>query len=69
MTPVSLQMLIRLKGNVIVFDEAHNIEDSMREAVSFSLEETILDRVVKECNNLVCHGGDVSIKVLVSDTN
>ena len=59
-------MGISLKDNVIVFDEAHNIEDSMREAVSLSVDETKLEQAVIECQKLIFSGGGASYNVLVS---
>ncbi|KAF4529007.1 hypothetical protein B566_EDAN017436 [Ephemera danica] len=57
-------MGISLKDNVIVFDEAHNIEDSMREAVSLSVDETKLEQAVIECQKLIFSGGGASYNVL-----
>ncbi|XP_078681023.1 Fanconi anemia group J protein homolog [Branchiostoma floridae x Branchiostoma belcheri] len=48
-------MQISLKNNVIVLDEAHNIEDSAREAASFSMTEDQLDATMSELENLVLH--------------
>ncbi|KAI8502870.1 Fanconi anemia group J protein [Branchiostoma belcheri] len=45
-------MQISLKNNVIVLDEAHNIEDSAREAASFSMTEDQLDATMTELENL-----------------
>eukprot|EP00058_Branchiostoma_floridae_P013432 XP_002598920.1 hypothetical protein BRAFLDRAFT_79851 [Branchiostoma floridae] len=48
-------MQISLKNHVIVLDEAHNIEDSAREAASFSMTEDQLDNCMSELENLVLH--------------
>lgn len=39
---------IHLKGNVIIMDEAHNIEDSAREAASFSISTCQLTEVIAD---------------------
>ncbi|XP_066301543.1 Fanconi anemia group J protein homolog [Branchiostoma lanceolatum] len=48
-------MQISLKNHVIVLDEAHNIEDSAREAASFSMTEDQLDLTMTELEDLVLH--------------
>ena len=42
------QMLIELSGQVVVFDEAHNMEDAAREAASLSLTSQQLEDLAKE---------------------
>ena len=46
------QMLIELSGQVVVFDEAHNMEDAAREAASLSLSSSQLEELVKELTEI-----------------
>ena len=46
------QMLIELSGQVVVFDEAHNMEDAAREAASLSLTSQQLEDLVKEFTDI-----------------
>lgn len=46
------QMLIELTGQVVVFDEAHNMEDAAREASSLSLTSFQLEDLVKEFTDI-----------------
>ncbi|XP_071621132.1 Fanconi anemia group J protein isoform X1 [Heliangelus exortis] len=46
-------MEINLKGQVVILDEAHNIEDSAREAVSFSVTESQLIAAREELDFMV----------------
>ncbi|OXB64892.1 hypothetical protein ASZ78_009773 [Callipepla squamata] len=46
-------MEINLKGQVVILDEAHNIEDSAREAVSFSVTESQLNAAREELDFMV----------------
>lgn len=58
-----LQMNISLKNHVVVLDEAHNIEDSAREAASCTITQELLidaskhlrerETCVEECEKLV----------------
>ena len=41
-----------MKGQIIVLDEAHNIEDSAREAASFSVTEETLQDTIFELERL-----------------
>jgi Rad3-related DNA helicase len=41
-------MSINLKNKIVVLDEAHNIEDSCREATSFIISQIQIDAVRKE---------------------
>ena len=41
-------MLIELTGQVVVFDEAHNMEDAAREAASQTLTSSQLAELAKE---------------------
>ncbi|NXC41899.1 FANCJ protein, partial [Penelope pileata] len=46
-------MEINLKGQVVILDEAHNIEDSAREAVSYSVTESQLRAAREELDFMV----------------
>ncbi|XP_021271794.1 Fanconi anemia group J protein isoform X2 [Numida meleagris] len=46
-------MEINLKGQVVILDEAHNIEDSAREAVSYSVTESQLNAAREELDFMV----------------
>ena len=45
------QMEINLKDQIVILDEAHNIEDSTREAASFSISQ----KQLKDANDDVAH--------------
>lgn len=49
-------MDINLKGNIVILDEAHNIEDSSREAGSYEVDEQMLTAVSKELNQIIING-------------
>ncbi|XP_064612486.1 LOW QUALITY PROTEIN: Fanconi anemia group J protein homolog, partial [Liolophura sinensis] len=46
-------MEINIKEEIIILDEAHNIEDSAREAVSKCIEHDSLTKIIKELDDLV----------------
>ncbi|KAK4753383.1 hypothetical protein SAY87_022181 [Trapa incisa] len=46
-------MDVDIKGAVIIFDEAHNIEDITREAGSVDIEEDVLDKLHNELKELL----------------
>ncbi|KAI8097765.1 uncharacterized protein BX664DRAFT_258614 [Halteromyces radiatus] len=46
-------MDIKVEGNIIIFDEAHNIEDIARSAGSFETTEADLKRIQKELNQVI----------------
>ena len=45
-------MLIDIGGKVIVLDEAHNIEDSAREAASLTITSEELEEVLSEIKDV-----------------
>ena len=45
-------MLIELEDKVIILDEAHNMEDSAREAASLSVTHIQISEVLKEITEL-----------------
>ncbi|VDO98118.1 unnamed protein product [Soboliphyme baturini] len=45
-------MQISLKHNVVILDEAHNIEDICREAVSFTISLKEMTKALVDCSNL-----------------
>ncbi|XP_066932023.1 Fanconi anemia group J protein homolog [Clytia hemisphaerica] len=47
------QMMINLKDQIVVLDEAHNIEDSAREAGSVQLTTIQLDDTVKDLSDMI----------------
>ena len=46
------QMLLSITDQVIIFDEAHNMEDSSREAASLSFTSLQLLEIVEEIQNI-----------------
>lgn len=46
-------MDINLKGHVVILDEAHNIEDSARESVSYGVTENQLRAAQEELDFMV----------------
>lgn len=47
-----IQMLIDVENRVIILDEAHNIEDSAREAASLSITSEELTEVTNEIEEI-----------------
>ena len=45
-------MMINLKNNVIILDEAHNIEDAAREAASQSIGQDSIVKAVSDIESL-----------------
>ncbi|KAK2711312.1 Fanconi anemia group J protein homolog [Artemia franciscana] len=45
-------MQIQINGDIVIFDEAHNLEDACREAVSGTLLKESFEHAIKECKNL-----------------
>lgn len=65
-------MNLKLKGHVIIVDEAHNIEDQCRDAASLQLDQTNMnlakadcEKVHKFCNNSVSYSRLVSVYMSV----
>ena len=52
-------MKLELEGAVIVFDEAHNLEDTCRSAASASLHQSVLERSWKRLN--ILQGNNIPI--------
>ena len=52
-TYVLLQMEIEVEGQIVVFDEGHNLEDVSREAASLTVTVPQLDTVIEECNDVI----------------
>ena len=48
-------MLINIKGNILILDEAHNMEDAAREAASFSITYRQLKDIEEELSQLCKH--------------
>ena len=48
-------MLINLKGNILILDEAHNMEDAAREAASLSITYRQLKDIEEELSQLCKH--------------
>ncbi|XP_059139041.1 Fanconi anemia group J protein homolog isoform X2 [Physella acuta] len=46
-------MSISLKGHIVILDEAHNIEDSAREAASQSISQEIIQKAVADIDSLI----------------
>jgi len=49
-------MQINLKGNIVILDEAHNVEDICREAASVNLKDIDIENAAKECQNFLKKG-------------
>ena len=45
-------MQLELKDQIIILDEAHNIEDICRNVASKTIREDELEQVIEECKNL-----------------
>ena len=52
-------MEINLKGQVVILDEAHNIEDSAREASSFSVSQQQLGEVMTDLESMI--GANITV--------
>ncbi|KAI8336223.1 hypothetical protein BC941DRAFT_428637 [Chlamydoabsidia padenii] len=46
-------MDIKVKGNIVIFDEAHNIEDTARSVASYEVTEADLKRLQKELTQVI----------------
>ncbi|KAI8356641.1 helicase C-terminal domain-containing protein [Blakeslea trispora] len=49
---------IQLKDNIVILDEAHNIEDASRSAGSFEMDENTVDILLKELDLVATFGGE-----------
>ncbi|TGZ47264.1 Fanconi anemia group J protein homolog isoform X2 [Temnothorax longispinosus] len=49
-------MQINLKGDIVILDEAHNIEDMCRDAASVNLRDDEITNAVKDCKHLLSKG-------------
>ena len=49
------QMEINLAGQIVVLDEAHNIEDCARESASYTLDLNLLKMAKDELDGMVSH--------------
>ncbi|XP_071093309.1 Fanconi anemia group J protein homolog [Haliotis cracherodii] len=58
-------MEINLKDQIIILDEAHNIEDSSREAGSQSLRQELIQKAITELRAMVNAGVDASDSMLL----
>lgn len=47
-----LQMAINLKNQIIILDEAHNIEDICRDVASVAIRNDHLEEMIKDCHRL-----------------
>lgn len=54
-------MQINLKGNIVILDEAHNIEDICRETASVNLRDDEIANAAKECEHLLYKGRNRAI--------
>lgn len=54
--PIFHQMDINLEGQILVLDEAHNIEDCARESTSFTLNQDSLMACRDELDGMVNNG-------------
>jgi len=73
LTNFCLKMNLKLKGHVIIVDEAHNIEDQCREAASLQLDQTNMnmakadcEKVYKSCSNSLSYSRLVSVYYVCS---
>jgi len=51
-------MQINLKGDIVILDEAHNVEDMCREAASVKFRDDEFTIAIKECEHLLKKGRD-----------
>lgn len=61
------KMNLKLRGHVVIVDEAHNIEDQCREAASLRLEQSMVNLAKMDCEKLSKFGQDsTSYSAMVS---
>lgn len=46
-------MQINLENNVVIIDEAHNIEDICREAATFTFTKLQMENALKVCEHIL----------------
>lgn len=46
------QMGLELEGHVLIFDEAHNMEDAARESSNISLKQDEIQRTMQDCEKV-----------------
>lgn len=51
-------MNLELDGHVLIFDEAHNMEDASRESSSFSIKQDDLNNAKQDCEKLIRFGSE-----------
>lgn len=51
-------MNLELSNQVIIFDEAHNMEDASREAASFILKQHEIIKAMQDCEKIKNIGGN-----------
>lgn len=54
---IILQMNLDLENQIIIFDEAHNMEDASREAASFIMKQHEMSKAMQDCEKLKTTGG------------
>lgn len=45
-------MNLELEGHVLIFDEAHNMEDAARESSNISLKQDDIQRALQDCEKV-----------------
>lgn len=62
-----IQFRLDLQGQIVILDEAHNIEDVCREAASFTLNQDDIIEAKQDCDKIASYGVQVEIhKEMVS---
>jgi Rad3-related DNA helicase len=50
-------MNIDLSNEIVIFDEAHNMEDASREAASFTVKQNEMQKAMQDCEKIKNIGG------------